>query len=102
MRISDLSSDVCSSDLRPIANILHTDCPHLYRFAEPGETEAEFSARLAANLEKLILDEGPETIATFIAEPVMGAGGVIVPPQGYFERIQPNLKKYDILFIVTQ
>src|SRR3546814_21039403 len=65
----------------PIANILHTDCPHHYRFAEPGETEAEFSARLAANLEKLILDEGPETNATFIAEPVMGAGGVTVPPQ---------------------
>jgi 4-aminobutyrate--pyruvate transaminase len=83
----------------PIANIIHTSCPHHYRFAEPGETEEEFSARMAADLEELILREGPETVAAFIAEPVMGAGGAIVPPSGYFEKIQTVLAKYDIFFI---
>ena len=83
----------------PFPGILHTDCPHAYRFAEPGETEEAFSARLAANLEALILKEDPDTIAAFIAEPVMGAGGAIVPPKGYFEAIQPILTKYDILLI---
>ena len=83
----------------PVAGVLHADCPHHYRFAEPGETEREFSARLAANLRALIEREGPETIAAFIAEPVMGAGGVIVPPEGYFEAIGPVLEEHDILFI---
>jgi 4-aminobutyrate--pyruvate transaminase len=83
----------------PIANILHTDCPHYYWEAEPGETEEEFSTRLASNLEKLILDEDPDTVAAFIAEPVMGAGGVIVPPRTYFEKIQAVLQKYDVLLI---
>jgi 4-aminobutyrate--pyruvate transaminase len=86
----------------PIANILHTDCPHYYRFGEEGESEEAFSTRLAANLEKLILDEGPDTVAAFIAEPVMGAGGVLVPPKGYFEKVQAVLRKYDILFIVDE
>jgi 4-aminobutyrate--pyruvate transaminase len=86
----------------PIANILHTDCPHHYRFAEPGETEAEFATRLAANLEKMILDEGPDTVAAFIAEPIMGAGGVILPPETYFEKIQAVLAKYDVLFIADE
>ncbi|HQF30243.1 MAG TPA: aminotransferase [Hyphomicrobiales bacterium] len=83
----------------PVDRVLHADCPHHYRFSEPGETETEFSARLAANLRALIEREGPETIAAFIAEPVMGAGGVIVPPAGYFEAIQPILAEHDILFI---
>ncbi|MFX6957414.1 aminotransferase class III-fold pyridoxal phosphate-dependent enzyme, partial [Acinetobacter baumannii] len=83
----------------PIAGILHTDCPSFYHHAEPGETEAAFVERLARNLEDLILREGPETVAAFIAEPVMGAGGVIVPPPGYFAKIQAVLKKYDILLI---
>ena len=86
----------------PIDRILHTDCPHYYRFAEDGESEEEFSTRLANNLEALIEKEGPETIAAFIAEPVMGAGGVIVPPKTYFEKIQPILKEHDILFIVDE
>src|SRR3954452_20237067 len=86
----------------PIANILHTDCPHHYRFAQPGETEEQFASRLADNLEKLILTEGPDTIAAMIAEPVMGAGGVLVPPKTYFEKIQKVLKKYDILFIADE
>lgn len=86
----------------PIANILHTDCPHHYRYAEPGESEEEFAARLAANLEALIEREGADTVAAFIAEPFLGAGGVIPPPKGYFERIQPLLARYDILFIVDE
>jgi 4-aminobutyrate--pyruvate transaminase len=86
----------------PIPNILHTDCPHYYRFAEPGENEEQFASRLADNLEALILKEGPETVAAFIAEPVQGAGGVIVPPKTYFDKIQPILKKYDVLFIADE
>ena len=86
----------------PIARVLHADCPQHYRFAEAGESEEAFSSRLAVNLEALIQREGPETIAAFFAEPVMGAGGVIVPPATYFDKIQPILKKYDILFIVDE
>ena len=86
----------------PIAGVLHTDCPHHYRFARPGETEEEFADRLAANLEKLILDEGPDTVAAFIAEPVMGVGGVIVPPETYFEKVQAVLREYGALFIVDE
>src|SRR5438552_672462 len=86
----------------PIERILHTDCPHYYRGAERGESEDAFAARLAANLEALILHEGPDTVAAFFAEPVMGAGGVIVPPATYFDRIQPILKKYDILFVADE
>ncbi len=86
----------------PLPRILHTDCPSHYHFAEAGETEDAFAARLAANLEALIEREGPETIAAFIAEPVNGSGGVIVPPKGYFERIQAILRKHDILFIVDE
>jgi 4-aminobutyrate---pyruvate transaminase len=86
----------------PIANILHTSCPHHYRFAVAGETEEEFATRLARELEEMILAEGPETVAAFIAEPVMGAGGVIVPPATYFPKIQEVLDRYDILFIADE
>ncbi|XP_022931321.1 gamma aminobutyrate transaminase 1, mitochondrial-like [Cucurbita moschata] len=86
----------------PAPSVLHTDCPHFWRYHLPGETEEEFSTRLAKNLEDLILKEGPETIAAFIAEPVMGAGGAILPPTTYFEKIQAVLKKYDILFIADE
>ena len=78
---------------------LHTDLPHYWRNAQPGESEEQFSTRLADNLEHLILQEGPDTVAAFIAEPIMGAGGVIMPPRTYFEKIQAVLKKYDVLFI---
>ncbi|XP_009610291.1 gamma aminobutyrate transaminase 3, chloroplastic [Nicotiana tomentosiformis] len=86
----------------PAPFVLHTDCPHYWRYHLPGETEEEFSTRLANNLENLILKEGPETIAAFIAEPVMGAGGVIPPPATYFYKIQAVVKKYDILFIADE
>ncbi len=83
----------------PIPQVLHTDCPHYYRGAEPGESEDAFVDRIVGNLEALILAEGPETVGAFIAEPVMGAGGVVVPPAGYFAKVQALLAKHDILFI---
>jgi 4-aminobutyrate---pyruvate transaminase len=83
----------------PIPNVLHTSCPHHYRFAQPGESELDFSARLAAELDEMIQREGPDTVAAFIAEPVMGAGGAVTPPEGYFEAINAVLAKYDVLFI---
>jgi 4-aminobutyrate---pyruvate transaminase len=86
----------------PLPGVVHTDCPHHYRFAEHGESEEQFADRLAANLERLIQEEGPETVAAMIAEPVMGAGGVIVPPATYFEKIQAVCRKYDVLFIADE
>ncbi len=86
----------------PLPMFRHTDNPHYYRFHEEGESEEQFSARMADSLEKLILAEGPETVAAFFAEPVQGGGGAITPPASYFERIQPILKKYDILFVADE
>ena len=83
----------------PVDRILHAGTPHYWKEAAEGETEAEFSNRLAAELEAQIILEGPETVAAFIAEPVMGAGGVVVPPEGYFAAIQPVLEKYDVLLV---
>src|SRR5262249_38407691 len=70
-----------------IDRILPTSCPHYYRHALPGESEEDFASRLAAELEAMIEREGPDTVAAFIAEPVMGAGGVLVPPKTYFEKV---------------
>jgi 4-aminobutyrate--pyruvate transaminase len=78
--------------------ILRTDHPHYYRGAMGIETEADFVQRITTNLEALILREGPETIAAFVAEPITGASGVIVPPPGYYERVQAILDEHDILF----
>ncbi|CAN7807051.1 aspartate aminotransferase family protein [Paraburkholderia hospita] len=86
----------------PIAGILHTACPHYWRDAQPGETEEQFSTRLANELEQLILREGPETIAAFFGEPLMGAGGVVVPPAGYWAKVQSVLRKYDILLVADE
>jgi 4-aminobutyrate---pyruvate transaminase len=83
----------------PLPGFLHTACPHHYRFAQDGESEAQFATRLAAELDALIVKEGPETVAAFIAEPVMGAGGVIVPPQTYFEKIMAVCAKHDVFMI---
>jgi len=82
--------------------ILHTDAPHYYRGRRVDETEDQFVNRIVGNLEKLIHREGPETIAAFIAEPVLGAGGVIVPPDGYYEKVQGVLRAHDILFIADE
>jgi 4-aminobutyrate--pyruvate transaminase len=86
----------------PIANIIHTACPHHYRFAYEGESEQDFSARLARELEELIIAQDPDTVAAFIAEPVMGAGGVIVPPAGYFPAIAAVCAKYDLYLICDE
>jgi len=86
----------------PIANIRHADCPYHYRFAHPGESEEEFASRLAENLDLLIQREDPATVAAFIAEPVMGAGGVLIPPKTYFEKVQRVLKKHDVLLIADE
>jgi 4-aminobutyrate--pyruvate transaminase len=83
----------------PIARIVHADCPHHYRFAEHGESEEAFATRLAESLDALIQREDPDTVAAFIAEPIMGAGGVILPPKTYFEKVQAVLNRYDIFFI---
>ena len=86
----------------PLDRFRHTDYPHYYKLAEAGESEGAFAARMADRLEDLILAEGPETCAAFFAEPVQGAGGVIVPPPAYFEKIQAVLKKYEILFVADE
>jgi 4-aminobutyrate--pyruvate transaminase len=78
----------------PIANVIHTSCPHHYRFGKDGETEEQFATRMAQDLEDLIAREGADTIAAFIAEPVMGAGGVLMPPKGYFEKVNAILAKH--------
>lgn len=89
-------------DLPVTDRVLRTGCPHYYRFGEEGETEEQFASRRAEELEQLILAEGPETVAAMIAEPVMGAGGVIPPPATYFNKIQAVLKKYDVLLIADE
>ena len=86
----------------PLPQVRHAGCPHHYRFALAGESEEDFASRLAAELDAMIEAEGPETVAAFIAEPVMGAGGVIVPPRTYFEKIQPVLEKHDVMLIADE
>ncbi len=86
----------------PIDGVLHAESPDYFRHALEGETEHEFSVRRAKELEELILQHGADTVGAFIAEPVMGAGGVITPPEGYFAEIQKITKKYDILFIADE
>jgi 4-aminobutyrate--pyruvate transaminase len=83
----------------PLPGVLYAECPYHYRNAEPGESEDDYSTRLAADLEKMILDADPDTVAAFIAEPLMGVGGVLLPPEGYFPKVQAVLAKYDILLI---
>jgi 4-aminobutyrate---pyruvate transaminase len=86
----------------PLPGFVHTITPHFYHGAAPGETEDTFATRCAEELEKLILAEGPDTVAAMWAEPIMGAGGVIVPPAGYFPKIQAVLRKYDVLLVVDE
>ncbi|HEX6011952.1 MAG TPA: aminotransferase [Geminicoccaceae bacterium] len=89
-------------DLPMMDRFRHVTAPSLYRYGRPGESEAQFVDRLADELERLILAEGPETVAAFVAEPVQGAGGVIVPPPGYFDRVQAILKRHDVLFVADE
>jgi len=83
----------------PLPFARHVSMPHTYRGAEAGESEEEYSARLAAELETLILEEGADTFAAMIAEPVMGAGGAILPPRGYFPAIVAVLRRHGIALI---
>ena len=83
----------------PGSDVIHLTEPHYFRQGRPGESEAEFTARLVAELERVIAREGGETLAALIAEPLMGAGGLIIPPAGYYQAIQPILKHHGILFI---
>ena len=83
----------------PMDGVIHLNSPHYYREARSGESEAEFVERCGQELEAVIEREGAHTIAAMIAEPLMGAGGVVLPPQGYWERIKPVLDRHNILFI---
>ncbi len=86
----------------PLGPFLHLTAPHHYRQAPAGMSEQQFSQHLAKELEALIEREGADTIAAFFAEPVMGAGGLIAPPQGYWEAIVPILRKHDILLVMDE
>lgn len=86
----------------PLPGFLHAECPHYYRASEPGESEEEFASRMVRSLEALIERENPDTIAAFIAEPIQGAGGVILPPQTYFEKVRAVLDKHDIALIADE
>jgi L-2,4-diaminobutyrate transaminase len=86
----------------PFPQVRHTLCPHYWKYAEDGESELDFSRRCAAELERLILAEGPDTLAAFIGEPAMGTGGLIPAPEGYWAEIQKVLRKYDILLIADE
>ncbi|RWC01610.1 aminotransferase [Mesorhizobium sp.] len=86
----------------PLDLVRHTTTPHYYRQARIEESEEAFSRRCADELEALILAEGPETVAAFIGEPVLGTGGIVPPPTGYWTSIQAVLDKYDILLIADE
>jgi 4-aminobutyrate---pyruvate transaminase len=86
----------------PIGGVLHTECPGFYRYGQPGESEEVFVDRCIASLEALIEREGAHTIAAFFAEPLMASGGCIVPPQGYYGKIQVVLRRHDILFVADE
>jgi L-2,4-diaminobutyrate transaminase len=83
----------------PLSQVVHTEAPYYYRRDDLSQTEAQFTAHCAAELEALIEREGPDTIAAFIGEPVLGTGGIVPPPAGYWEAIQDVLNKHDILLI---
>ncbi|MFA7436692.1 aspartate aminotransferase family protein [Castellaniella sp.] len=86
----------------PLPRILHTSTPYWYRNAQPGESEADYATRCAQELEDMILREGPDTVAAFIGEPIIGAGGVIVPPDTYWQKVQEVCRKYDVLVIADE
>ena len=86
----------------PAIPVMHVETPHHYRHAEPGESEEAYATRLAQSLDDQIVKAGADTIAAFIAEPVMGAGGVVIPPKTYFEKVQAVLKKHNVLFIADE
>ncbi len=86
----------------PLPGFLHTETPHYLRRPDADMTEADYLDHLIAELEAMILREGPDTIAAFIGEPIMGTGGIIPPPPGYWDRVQEVLARYDILLIADE
>ncbi len=86
----------------PLPMMRHVSCPHYWRFGAPGESEEDFASRLAVELEDAIIAEGPETVAAFFGEPVMGAGGVIPPPRTYWEKIQAVCRRHDVLIVADE
>jgi L-2,4-diaminobutyrate transaminase len=86
----------------PLSQVLHTEAPYYFRRADTAQSEADFVAHCAAELESMIDREGADTIAAFIAEPLLGTGGIVPPPAGYWEAIQPILQKHDILLIADE
>jgi 4-aminobutyrate--pyruvate transaminase len=86
----------------PLDRFLHTDTPCYYRYGRDGESEEAFATRLADSLNDLIEAEGPDTVAAFVAEPVMGAGGVLTPPATYFEKVQKVLQRHDVLMVADE
>lgn len=86
----------------PLAQVIHTEAPYHFRRPRAGMTETEFTAHCVAELEALIDREGAETIAAFIGEPVLGTGGIVPPPEGYWEAVQKVLRKHDILLILDE
>lgn len=86
----------------PLPFAKHVSCPHFWRNGLPGETEEAFATRLAKELDDRIVAEGPETVAAFIGEPVMGAGGVIIPPKTYWAKIQEVCRKHDVLLVADE
>lgn len=86
----------------PMTPILHTDAPYYFRRKDDAQSEEDFSQQCADNLEKMILEEGPDTVAAFIGEPVLGTGGIVPPPAGYWQKIQTVLAKYDVLLVADE
>jgi 4-aminobutyrate--pyruvate transaminase len=86
----------------PLPGFLHTELPNYYRRHIDGESEAEFSARMATEFEKLVLAEGPDSIAAFFAEPMQSGGGAIRPPEGYWDEMQRVIRKYGITFVADE
>jgi len=86
----------------PLDGFLHVECPYYFLNGKDGESEEEYAVRLADDLEALIIQEGPDTVAGFFAEPVIGSSGAILPPKTYFEKVQAVLRKYDILFVADE
>jgi 4-aminobutyrate--pyruvate transaminase len=99
--LTGLANNHRDFDLPAIA-VRHLTCPHFYRFGLAGESETQFTARLLAEAESVILEEGPDTIAAFIGEPLMGAGGVMPPPSGYWTGIEALCRRYDILLVADE
>lgn len=86
----------------PLPQMKHVTCPHFYRYGLEGESEAAFTDRLAAELDAKIVEEGPETVAAFIGEPLIGAGGVLPPPAGYWEKITAVCRRHDVLIVADE